>query len=148
MVPCRGWSIGQIPVTSTFTSTNITVLIKGHNFHFFIQSLQLKLSQVYWFTGRITGCGDEGYESCSHTFQIWPHTYTSQCPNLAISIGKAIGWVAKICPLLVVVKVLAIHSTVKKLPLMRAQKFSHTKIKGLFIQMFQLLPKLVKKTLK
>jgi hypothetical protein len=69
--------------------------------------------------------------------------------KFAISIGKAIGWMAKICPIKVVVKVLAIHSTVKNLPLMRAQKFSHTQACPYrMAKMFQLLPKLVKKTLK
>ena len=77
----------------------MTNKILRHNFHLLIQSLQLSLSQVYWFTGKITGGGDEGYEICSHTFQIWPHTYTCQCPNLAINIGKAINWMAKICPI-------------------------------------------------
>lgn len=64
--------------------------------------------------------------------------YTCQCPNLAISLGK--GWMAKICPIKVVVKVLAIHSTVKICLLSGAQRFSHTEIKGYFIQNGQDVP--------
>ena len=43
-------------------------------------------------------------------------------------------------PYLGVVKVLAIHSTVKNLPLMRDQKFSHTKTKGFVVQDGQDVP--------
>ena len=38
------------------------------------------------------------------------------------------------------VKVLAIHSTVKNLPLVRGQELSHTKINGLFAQNGQDIP--------
>lgn len=43
-------------------------------------------------------------------------------------------------PYLGVVKVLAIHSTVKNLPLMRDQKSSHTKTKGFVVQDGQDVP--------